>query len=355
MSVGLINVYSTHNLGDAAILEALTGMCQGRAVNAVLPADYRPLPIAGMQPTAALASGSLRISVGGDIFNNARPQLITKRFLANLRELAQAPRRTMLFGQSMPSSCRGLSLKALAYVARRLASVTVRERASWQRLKAASVNASLSHDAAFALAPSELGRRLAREILARHELGDRPFALLSVRGFDPLYPQDAARFESEMAKLGGDLARSGLEPVLLVQAAVDQADGDWPVVQRLKAMQPAFTVLDLIGPAVDGNGVARLIGLLELADVAVAVRYHTAVLRLVAGRMPFVLAYSGKGRDLVERLALPGSDLESFDAASSLGAILATADRAFDPSPLARDVRDHFHDGLAAIDRAGAA
>lgn len=101
MQVSLINTYSTLNLGDAAIYAGLSGLLPGSQVFAHFR-DPDPERIPGVTLAGPLAKKDVHISVGGDIFNNARPRLITRQFLQNLWQLWQHPGRTLLFGQSIP-------------------------------------------------------------------------------------------------------------------------------------------------------------------------------------------------------------------------------------------------------------
>ncbi len=85
---------------------------------------------------APSARATAQVSVGGDIFNNARPKLVTRRFLELVQELrSHDPRSSFVFGQGLPSSCKGLSLAWLAHAMGRLSSVTVRDTLSHARLQ----------------------------------------------------------------------------------------------------------------------------------------------------------------------------------------------------------------------------
>jgi polysaccharide pyruvyl transferase WcaK-like protein len=135
MTLRLINAYTSNNLGDAAIYETLVQLAGPLGASSTLPtASARH--VRGLHSGDAVATA--QVSVGGDIFNNARPKLVTRRFLQLVQELRQHdPRRTFVFGQGLPSSCQGLSLAWLAHSMARLSSVTVRDTLSHARLKAA--------------------------------------------------------------------------------------------------------------------------------------------------------------------------------------------------------------------------
>jgi len=154
LTVGLVNTYSTLNIGDAAIYSALAALASGAEVVAKF-SDTTPEYIPGLQILSDLGRCDAYISVGGDIFNNAREGLITKTFIRNLLELRRSPKQTFLFGQSIPRSCHGLSFQALACSLRKLSAVCVRDVESHKRLTQAGINAILSFDAAFSLSASK--------------------------------------------------------------------------------------------------------------------------------------------------------------------------------------------------------
>ncbi|MDH5537020.1 MAG: hypothetical protein OEZ08_15830, partial [Betaproteobacteria bacterium] len=78
---------------------------------------------------------------------------------------------------------------------------------------------------------------------------------------------------------------------------------------------------------------------LSRARVVVAIRYHTAVLRMLAGRSSYNLFYSNKGADLVTRLGQPGCDLATFDVDRELDAVERSAETIFDIAPVRAQVR----------------
>ena len=347
--LGLINAYSSRNLGDAAIMTAIANMApSGHAVVAL--AEKRPLPLKRVGFRGALEDCEHFVSVGGDIFNNARPRLVTRSFLANVGELARHRRNAIVFGQTLPASCRGPSLALLASVLRRTRAVVVRDRESHRILRSRGVEAELSFDAAFALAPQVEDIRAAAAWLEAQGLMPTKLALLSVRPFDALYPQDSERFVARMARLAGMLADRGLQVGVLIQAAVGESDGDHEIAARIVAAEPRTRVVDCLadeGTAHDPVG--RLMGVMALAEIVVAVRYHAAVLRLAAGRMPYHMPYSRKGADLTARLDLPGASVKALDPVAQIDDIVATAAMAFDPRPLEADVRARFHSALSRL------
>lgn len=340
--VGLINTYSTLNLGDAAIYNALARLIGSDAEIVATVQDTQPNPVAGVSFRPTLGPCNLYVSVGGDIFNNSRQWLITRQFLRNLDELRRRPSRTILFGQSIPRSCHGLSLALLCRRLRRLAAVCVRDADSHRRLRDAGVAARLSYDTAFALTPEPGAATAAQGILRSAGVDAEQAALISVRAFDSMYAHDNDRFLRRMVELCRKLEAGGLRPVILVQSRAYAADNDLAVAAAIQAEVPDVAVFDPFVAQVGLEHWQLAMGALRSAAVVVGIRYHTTVLALAAGRLPYNLHYSNKGRDLSERLALPGCDLAGFDPAGELESILATAQRPFDPAPIRTHVRESF-------------
>lgn len=351
MTLRLINAYTSRNLGDAVICETLAQLAAPlRAVTAMHEEECRYIRKVTGSSLVPDRESDVNVSVGGDIFNNARPLLVTRRFLQNVRTLATAPaQRTFLFGQSIPHSCRGLSLQLLARVLRRLSSVTVRDAQSAARLRSLGVNASLSYDIALGYTPSTACSAAGSALFERAGLDPSRAVLISVRAFDQMYPQDNQRFLVDMATLVKRLLDRGHQPAILVQALAGGTDDDHVVAARLRLAVPQLGLLDPFDEGLRHHPVDALIGALGQARAVVAVRFHTAVLRLLAGRMPYNLAYSAKGADLGERLALPGSPLQALDVEKAVAGIESSIDCTYDIAPLRADVREQF---AAALSRA---
>lgn len=348
--VALINTYSTYNLGDAAIYSALAQLIRTTAAGSehsdcdivATVQDASPHPIPGLRFGSVSHPCELYVSVGGDIFNNSREWLITKQFLLNLRDLRRYSRRTILFGQSLPRSCHGLSMALLTRYLRRLAAVCVRDGESHRRLRQAGVDALLSYDTAFALTPHPAAGEQADEVLQRQGVALDQAALLSVRGFDAMYGHANDRFHTQMVQLCRDLRQHGLRPVVLVQSQAYGADNDRAVAAALAREVPELVVFNPFEVDTGLQHWQLAMGALQRAAVSIGVRYHTSVLALAAGRLPYNLYYSNKGHDLSQRLGLPGCDLNRFESAASMEQILATAHQAFDPEPIRSDVVAHF-------------
>lgn len=346
--IGLINTYSTLNIGDAAIYSALASMVEPAEAVAQVQ-DDEPLPVPGVSFPAKLGSCDALISVGGDIFNNGREWLITRNFLHNLKQLRNDPRHTVLFGQSIPRSCHGLSFQALALCLKRLAGVCVRDAESHRRLRQAGVDAVLSYDAAFALTLHPRAEAEASRLLRDAGIEPSRAALLSVRGFDRMYAHNPATFQDQLVELSQLLLERGLQPVVLIQSQAYGADNDLAVAQALTQRVPQLASFN---PFQEGSGLAGwqlVMGALKVASLSVAVRYHTAVLALAAGRVPFNLHYSNKGRDLSERLGVVGCGLESFEPSSRLEAILASGQRHFNDGEIRRRVRQDLRHCLEPV------
>ena len=350
MKLGLINTYSTRNVGDLAIYNAIASMAGNATLATDLPeGDAHGIP--GLDRTLALEQCDAYVSVGGDIFNNAREWLVTRQFLKNLQRIASVPAdRAFLFGQSIPRSCHGLAFAALARVLRRLPAVYVRDEESYRRLQAAGVAVHLSYDTVFALDMPVRAEAAARRLFVSQGVEPERCALISLRGFDSMYRHDNAQFEQRIVQLCKGLQQRGHTPALLIQAEADGADQDAGIAERLRAQVPGLAVINAFSSEAAVSSWELAAAATAIAHIVVAVRYHTAIFRLLAGRMPFNLYYSNKGRDLSSRLALPGCDLKDFDPSMHmLSCIEATADRSFNVKPIRDQVRADFIHALAAV------
>ncbi len=342
MRIGLINAYSTLNLGDAAIYSAFRKLLPGVELVGCVQ-DDRPDPTLGVTFLSDRPRNcDAYISVGGDIFNNSREWFVTKAFLMNLAELRHSPRHTFLFGQSIPRSCHGFSFFLLQRYFKRLAAVCVRDADSYQRLCAAGVTARLSYDIAFVLESSPLAEAMARQCLEHLAIDPAQAAVLSVRGFDSMYDHDNDAFVSRMVQLSIELTGAGLRPVVLIQSGAYGSDNDLEVADAIQARAPATAILNPFVDTPDVPSWQIAMALFALVDIVIAVRFHTAVLSLAAGRVPYHLHYSNKGRDLCRRLDLPGCDLARLDPPLVLPAILATRGRLFAHEPVREQVRRDF-------------
>jgi polysaccharide pyruvyl transferase WcaK-like protein len=342
MSLRLLNAYTSRNLGDAAIYETLVKLAGAQGASSNLAAPDRAFA-RGLRQAEPAQTPTAWVSVGGDVFNNARPWAMTRRFAANLVELASAPAaHTFMFGQGIPSSCRGGALLALALLLRRLSSVTVRDEHSLRRLRRLGVPAELSYDLAFAYSPRADAHQTGRALFQQAGVDPERAVVTSVRGFDAMYAHDAEAFEERLAVLLSSLARRGHQPAVIIQATADGSDSDHAVVERLRARVPGLAVLDPFQAPGGAHPVDALFGVLALAHAVIAVRYHTAVLRLLAGKVPWSLHYSTKGADLAQRLQLPGVALERLDPLVCARDIEASAGRSFDPRMLSREIHQRF-------------
>ncbi|HIK04790.1 MAG TPA: polysaccharide pyruvyl transferase family protein [Trichormus sp. M33_DOE_039] len=341
LTIGLVNTYSTLNIGDAAIYNALTALASEAQVIAKFQ-DLEPEYIPGLQIVQQMRRCDGYISVGGDIFNNAREGLITKAFIRNLLQLQRSPRQTFLFGQSIPRSCHGLSFQALAFCLRRLAAVCVRDTESHQRLTQAGVSAILSFDAAFTLAVSEAAKQTAQKILEAQEIQPQAAALISLRAFDSMYSHDNQQFQHQLITLSRNCQQQGYQPVLLIQSQAYGADNDLAVAEQIAQKVPGLKIFNPFGVANQLPTWELVMGALAISRVIVAIRYHTAVLALASGRIPFNLYYSNKGQDLTQRLNLPGCSLKDFNPDKSMDAIASTATATFDHQIIRQQVQQDF-------------
>ncbi|MDX2098794.1 MAG: polysaccharide pyruvyl transferase family protein [Leptolyngbyaceae cyanobacterium bins.59] len=341
MQVGLINTYSTANLGDAAIYSALASMASGSIVAAIPNALPKDSPKVHLMEQLPRCEGY--ISVGGDIFNNAREAFVTRRFLQNLWPLATRPNQTIVFGQSIPRSCRGFSFQMLTQVFRRLAAVTVRDAVSYERLKRAGVNARLSFDTAFALEVTDGAKAAARSIFSTLGVNPEHAALFSLRNFETqMYQHDQHQVLGKLVSLCRTLQKRGHHPVVLIQAKVDNADSDMAIADLLSREVPQLSIFNPFLSSLPFPAWEIAMGALAISRLIIGIRYHTAVLALASDRMPFNLFYSNKGEDLTQRLQIPGCNLKDFDPDLSVDLIEKTGEMDFNSVPLRNHVKDDF-------------
>jgi polysaccharide pyruvyl transferase WcaK-like protein len=215
------------------------------------------------------------------------------------------------------------------------------------------VEARLSFDTAFVLEGAEPARQAAADLFRNLDLDPGRSAVLSVRAFDSMYTHDDAAFVQRMGVLCRGFREAGLTPVVLIQSRAYGADNDLAVARSIQAQAPGTAILDpfLAEGAVPSWQVAM--GVFDLAQRVVAVRYHTAVLSLAVGRVPFHLHYSNKGRDLCQRLELPGDDLGRFDPQRTLETILASPPAGFDHRAMRERIRSDFTWAMAQLDPQG--
>ncbi|MBU7583565.1 MAG: polysaccharide pyruvyl transferase family protein [Nostoc sp. TH1S01] len=342
LTIGLVNTYSTLNIGDAAIYSALTALASEAKVVAQFQ-DAQPNYIPGLQILPEIGKCDAYISVGGDIFNNAREGLITKAFIRNLLQLRRSPGQTFLFGQSIPRSCHGLSFQALTFCLRRLAAVCVRDAESHKRLTQAGVNAILSFDAAFSLSVSEQAKATAKNVLQALDIQPESAALISLRAFDSMYSHNNQKFQQQIVTLSRNLYKQGYQPVLLIQSQAYGADNDLAVAEQIAVQAPELKIFNPFAVTHKQSHWQLVMGVLAICRLIVAVRYHTAVLALASGKVPFNLYYSNKGKDLTQRLGIPGCSLDKFDPDKYIDAIARTSEQTFDHDAIRTQVKQAFN------------
>ena len=280
-AIALINAYSTRNLGDAAIMKSLTAMIPDGRAQVVL-ADEQPVFVPGVDVVADLDGARQFISVGGDIFNNARPSLVTRAFLGNIASVTRRPEQTMLFGQTVPSSCGWLGRPLLARALRQVGAVVVRDCESFSLLRRHGVDARLSFDAAFALAPTDRGVWSAAALFAAAGLQPERTALISVRSFDSIYRHDEVSFLDRMARTAELLIGRGHQVAVMVQSDVNTRDSDSAIVRLLQQRVPGLKSLDFMGGDHE-----------QLSGVLAADQPLTRHVR-------FFVGYSGWGKDQLD-------------------------------------------------------
>lgn len=326
----LLNEYSRDNIGDSAIYEAIRQMVPGQKLE-TLGANAKP------------RTRAVYISVGGDIFNNPHSWRPSRRFLQNTFQLARYPARsTIVFGQSIPQSCRGLPLRMLASSFARLSSVTVRDEESLVRLEKLGVDAHLSFDTAFALSPTLSGQQQALTLFDSIGILPERSVVIALRCFNGMYGYSTQMVVEKFGALCQKLVHRGHSPVILIQSSVDESDSDEVVA---KAIMRAVPEVKCINPLTVEASVPKwdlIAGVMAFAGAVVALRYHGAIFRMLSGRTPFVISYSNKGQDLIDRLGQPGCSLSDFDPDRSIPAIESTKLQVFDPTPIRRQVTRDF-------------
>lgn len=341
VSLRLLNVYSEDNVGDAAIYASIKSMAQSYGYSDI---DFNRN--SSSKNTVSHSYGladTQYIAVGGDIFNNARPRLITRQFIKNVMELRKSPQVTSLFGQSIPRSCRGLSFQYLCSALKKLNNVTVRDQESFKRLTQAGVNARLSYDLAFTQSINQEHSNAVSSWFGS-QYNFKEVAIISLRSFGNLYQYDNEKFVNDMALLCKLLKTKGVKPVVLLQSKVNESDADSAMIEAISAIEKVdvidpFEIHKKI-PSISAWKIAQIIS--AKAAIAVGVRYHTSVFRLAAGKMPFNLYYSNKGQDLSDRLDVPGCEVSDFNPHKHLEQILATKDQTFDAKIIADQVKIDF-------------
>jgi len=337
-SAGLLHFYSLDNVGDAAIFAAFQRL-----------SGQNCLPkVTAWNDKAETSFGAL-VSVGGDIFNNGRPKLLTRRFIQKLSHMRWAPKRTMSFGQSVPPSCKGLSLRLLAWHLKRISSVTVRDVASAEKLRKLGVDVTLSVDSAFALTQNDGDEAAARAVYAAAGLKPENTVVFSIRNFNRMYPIDQPTFLARIVETMGHLKAQGSDVAILIQADVNDDDSDRVIARQLQNEVEGLAILDPFTTQETPWRVA--FGIVDIAAQVIGTRYHTAVFRMASGKMPVGLWYSNKGEDLNARFGVPGAHAGDFDPKEIAALALQYKDIAFNAGPLRRQVTTDFRNALATASR----
>ncbi|MBK8816056.1 MAG: polysaccharide pyruvyl transferase family protein [Methylococcaceae bacterium] len=251
---------------------------------------------------------------------------------------------TFLFGQSIPASCRGLSLKLLVDGLKHINSVTIRDQESYRLLTGLGVDCTLSYDTAFVLKCSDEALHCASNIL--NSMDARYSAVISLREFNALYPVDNQQFVENIASLSHQLWTRKYQPVLLIQSSVSEMDSDWVIAKAIQERCPEVKVLDLVNYVSAFPSWELLQAILQVSRIIVAVRYHTAVLALAADRTPYNLYYSNKGADLSNRLDIPGGHIKHFCPSEEVDLIVQSGLVPFDAQSVRNRVQNDFKRAL---------
>lgn len=341
-NIGLLHFYSLENVGDAAIFAAFQRL-----------SGQTSLPRISEWSDGTKAQADTLLSVGGDIFNNGRPNLLTRRFVEKLSHMRWSPERTMSFGQSIPPSCTGLSLALLAKHLKKISSVTVRDVASAKKLRKLGVNAVLSVDSAFVLSQKDGDEASARAIYAKAGLNPENTVVFSIRNFNRMYPVDQLEFINRIAETMEHLKAKGRNVAVLIQADVNDDDSDRAIARQLQTKVEGLAILDPFTG--EGTPWRVAFSIVDLAGSVIGTRYHTAVFRMAAGKMPIGLWYSNKGEDLNERFGVPGAHAGDFDPEVIADLAIQYQGIAFNSETLRKRVIKDFRNALATSSQASAA
>jgi colanic acid/amylovoran biosynthesis protein len=273
----------------------------GAAARSLLPAPLH-------RTLATYAAADLVVSAGGTYLvphYDLTPKLFD--FLVTL-----ALRRPLvLFTQSLGPFDGLRQRRLLRFVLRRAKLILVRDERSVGHLRALGVTANVrvAADAAFALAPADIGTGSARR------LPRTPRIAVSVRDW-PHFRQGARagmeRYRAAVAAFVADLAlRHGAEVTFLstCQGTPDYWTDDGAVAERIVALTPAEARARI---AVDRafHTPGQLMDRLAAFDMVVATRMHAAILALCAGTPVLAIAYEFKTRQLFARLGMDDFTLE---------------------------------------------
>ena len=185
--------------------------------------------------------------------------------------------------------------------------------------------------------------KLAKKTYEQAGIDNNKTVLISLRQFDAMYPHDNDIFIDKLVKLCSLLKKYGKQPAILVQSNAYGTDGDWYMAKKIQELsQISIPVINAFTNNTEVANWDHLIALLDLANLVVGVRYHTSILRMASGKMPYNLYYSIKGQDLSKRLGVPGVSVADFDPDTALPEILATEDQDFFITEVRKQVKNDF-------------
>ena len=347
-NVELLNGYSLKNIGDEAIYYSIKELIPFECnIHCYLPKEFRKVGnlIFSNQENESRIAKDVYISVGGDIFNNARKYFITKEFLKNAYTLRKHNKKAFLFGQSIPDSCQGIAYQYLVRSLKKLSSVVVRDNESYQRLKRSGVPVKLSFDTAFYSEVCSDARLQAIDIFENKGLSTKNSLIISVRNFNKMYRHDNEKFLSRLTKLINLAHEDNIDCAILIHSNVDTNDNDQSISKLLKQKTKNLKIInpfDLSKNIIAPHKLAMAI--LENSRYMLGVRYHTSVLSLASGRLPYNLYYSNKGKDLSERLSIPGSSIDSFEPEKVLMELKKNMPFHFDCTKIKKQVKNDFEE-----------
>jgi polysaccharide pyruvyl transferase WcaK-like protein len=339
MAVNIINAWDLSNIGDQAILMALYGLINDKEIFM----DFKHFHNYDFAEKLAIHNNysdqsPVNISVGGDIFNNSRPYFITRRFLFNLHKLMLSPKSTFIFGQTIPSSCQFISYQLLKSCMQKISSVTVRDEISYKRLKSSGINVELSFDTAFALQGDLLYDKEC-DVHFTNLCAGKKSLVLSIRYFDGIYRFDNQTYIHKIANFLKKFSKKNYKIFIIIQSQENHSkNSDYAIAEKIKEINTEVEIIDLFNYK---KPLIMTTTILALADVVIATRYHTAIFRLLAKKMPYLIYYSEKGSDLNKRLNIKGTHIENIDSIEPQE-VIDFCQESFNPDPLSRHVKESF-------------
>lgn len=332
--------YGFENLGDEAILSALTHQLRARRPDAVITAlSASPertrarlgIESVGRTSLAAIARaarepGTVFLSGGGSLLQDVTGPLSVPYYLGALLVARAAGSRTMFLGQGVGPLGRRLSRLLVGAVARRVDALTVRDQGSADLLAACGVppeRIELTADPVLALppAPPEVGAAAIRE--AGLDPG-KPLIAVSVRPWPSWYEKQLKAFSAVLAQAA---EQHGAQLLLIPFHRPD----DEPLVSELadslaRPESAHLAVATLSRPL----SPEAMLSVLAHARLVVGMRLHAVIMAAAVGVPAVGLVYDPKVAAFCERAGYP--TVPSIAALEHSDTFAATLAAALDPA-----------------------